>query len=48
LKRPNEVEDLVGDPDKIKRNLGWEHEISLEMLVNEMVESDLIAAKNGK
>ena len=48
LKRPNEVEDLVGNPSKIKRNLGWEHEISLEMLVNEMVESDLIAAKNGK
>lgn len=41
LFRPNEVEDLLGDPSKIKEQLGWKHEISLKELVSEMVEADL-------
>ncbi|MBO8230532.1 GDP-mannose 4,6-dehydratase [Prochlorococcus marinus str. MU1404] len=39
--RPSEVDNLLGSPEKIKRNLGWEPIISIEELVNEMVTNDL-------
>ncbi|MDQ3534174.1 MAG: GDP-mannose 4,6-dehydratase [Bacteroidota bacterium] len=39
--RPTEVELLIGDPTKAKEKMGWEPETSLEMLVSEMVKSDL-------
>ncbi len=39
--RPTEVEQLLGDPSKAKRVLGWEHKTSFAKLVSEMVESDL-------
>ena len=35
--RPTEVEELLGDPDHAKKRLGWEPKISLEKLVDEMV-----------
>jgi GDPmannose 4,6-dehydratase len=48
LYRPNEVEDLLGDPSKIKNTLGWKHEISFQDLVKEMLHSDMkIVSKNG-
>jgi GDPmannose 4,6-dehydratase len=31
--RPGEVEFLLGCPDKIKRELGWEPEIKQEALI---------------
>jgi GDPmannose 4,6-dehydratase len=39
--RPTEVEILLGDPTKAKEVMGWEHKISFEELVKEMVRSDL-------
>jgi GDPmannose 4,6-dehydratase len=41
LKRPAEVDVLLGEPAKARRVLGWQAEISLEELVAEMVEADL-------
>jgi len=39
--RPTEVESLLGDSSKAKKELGWEPKISFEELVKEMVEKDL-------
>lgn len=43
--RPAEVETLLGDASKAKRELGWSPRISFDELVREMVESDLKAAQ---
>jgi GDPmannose 4,6-dehydratase len=43
--RPTEVETLLGDPGKAKRELGWTPRTSFDELVREMVESDLRAAE---
>jgi GDPmannose 4,6-dehydratase len=45
--RPTEVETLLGDPSKAKTKLGWSPEITLEQMVHEMVESDLIEAQRA-
>lgn len=46
--RPAEVETLLGDPGKAKAKLGWEPEITVEEMCEEMVESDLsLARKNA-
>jgi GDPmannose 4,6-dehydratase len=50
LFRPAEVDRLVGDPSKARRVLGWEPVISVEQMIAEMVEADLVrvrAALNG-
>ena len=39
--RPTEVDILVGDPAKAKNELGWEPKIPLEVLVDDMMKSDL-------
>ena len=39
--RPSEVDILVGDASKAKNELGWEPKITLNDLVNDMMESDL-------
>ena len=43
--RPTEVETLLGDPTKAKRELGWTPRTSFDALVTEMVEADLDAAR---
>jgi GDPmannose 4,6-dehydratase len=43
--RPAEVETLLGDPGKAKRELGWVPEITVEQMCAEMVASDLAEAK---
>ena len=43
--RPTEVETLLGDPSKAKRDLGWTPEISAQTMCIEMVENDLQEAK---
>ena len=43
--RPAEVETLLGDPSKAKQLLGWEPEITVEEMCQEMVQHDLAAAK---
>ena len=39
--RPTEVDILIGDSTKAKEKLGWRPKHTLEMLVKDMVESDL-------
>ncbi|RJX20459.1 MAG: GDP-mannose 4,6-dehydratase [Desulforudis sp.] len=46
--RPTEVENLLGDPSKAKKELGWEPRITFNELVAEMVREDLIAAERDK
>jgi len=43
--RPAEVDQLLGDPTKAELELGWKREYDLDMMVQEMVESDLQIAK---
>ena len=43
--RPTEVETLLGDPSKAKKQLGWEAKTSFAELVKEMVAADHEAAK---
>lgn len=46
--RPAEVDLLIGDPAKAKKNLGWEPEVSFEDLIRMMVESDLKRLGKGR
>ena len=46
--RPTEVDLLIGDATKAKEKLGWVPEISLEQLVEEMMQSDLKLFKRDK
>jgi len=46
--RPTEVETLLGDPTKAKQKLGWEPKITLEQMVQEMMENDLNLAKRDE
>lgn len=39
--RPTEVELLIGDPTKANQKLGWKPKYTLEMLVKEMMASDI-------
>jgi GDPmannose 4,6-dehydratase len=39
--RPTEVDMLIGDPTKAKKQLGWELEYNLNDLIIDMVDSDL-------
>ncbi len=43
--RPNEVDFLLGDYSKAKKELGWEPTTSFDKLVDLMIESDLHLAK---
>ncbi len=45
--RPAEVELLLGDPSKAKRELGWTAKTSLTELISEMVQYDLLHEKYG-
>lgn len=45
--RPAEVELLLGDPSKAKRELGWTAKTSLTELISEMVQYDLHHEKYG-
>jgi GDPmannose 4,6-dehydratase len=40
LKRPAEVDHLIGDPSKAKQDLGWEPQTSFEQLIRMMVDAD--------
>jgi GDPmannose 4,6-dehydratase len=46
--RPTEVELLIGDPTKAKQKLGWEPKYNLQMLVDDMMESDIKMMKKEK
>jgi GDPmannose 4,6-dehydratase len=47
LVRPAEVDLLIGDPSKAKRQLGWKPEVSFEQMVEQMVKADLERLKRG-
>jgi GDPmannose 4,6-dehydratase len=46
--RPTEVDELLGDPSKAKRQLGWDPATSVEELAKMMVEHDLELARREK
>lgn len=46
--RPTEVDLLIGDASKAKRELGWERKITLDELIKDMVFSDLELFKRDK
>jgi len=46
--RPAEVETLLGDPSKAKRQLGWEPKVGFAELVSEMVRADLREAERDE
>ena len=39
--RPTEVELLIGDPSKAKRQLGWKPQYDLKGLISDMMQSDI-------
>ena len=46
--RPNEVNHLLGNPEKAERELGWKPEYDFKGLVSLMVDSDLALAEKEK
>jgi len=46
--RPAEVDRLLGDPGKARRELGWEPQVTFEAMVAMMVEADLERLSNGR
>jgi GDPmannose 4,6-dehydratase len=44
--RPAEVDVLLGDAAKARTRLGWQAEISLEDMIGEMVEADLVRQRD--
>lgn len=47
-KRPAEVDALIGDPSKAKRQLGWEPKTTFTGLVHKMVDEDLKQVRDEK
>jgi GDPmannose 4,6-dehydratase len=45
--RPAEVETLLGDASNAKNKLGWEPKITINELIAEMINYDLVAAKRN-
>ncbi|OUX64062.1 MAG: GDP-mannose 4,6-dehydratase [Gammaproteobacteria bacterium TMED281] len=43
--RPTEVDSLLGDSSKAKKELGWEPKISFDRLIEEMMQNDMSQAK---
>jgi GDP-D-mannose dehydratase len=46
--RPTEVDTLLGDPTKARRNLGWTPKITFNTLVKEMTRHDLAQAQRDQ
>ncbi|MBU0614821.1 MAG: GDP-mannose 4,6-dehydratase [Nanoarchaeota archaeon] len=46
--RPSEVDLLLGDPSKVKSELGWEHKTSFTELIKIMIDADLNLLKSNK
>jgi GDPmannose 4,6-dehydratase len=46
--RPAEVDHLIGDPSKAKRQLGWVPSVDFTGLVHMMVDADLARLKSGQ
>ena len=48
LLRPAEVDHLIGDPSKARRQLGWEPTVDFDGLIRMMVDADLARLKTGR
>ena len=46
--RPTEVENLLGNPEKAARVLGWKPETSFQNLIKEMVQKDVKIAERER
>ncbi len=46
--RPTEVDILLGNPEKAKKELGWESKHTLQQLVSDMVKADMLEAEKEK
>jgi GDPmannose 4,6-dehydratase len=46
--RPTEVETLLGDPTKAKTKLGWEVKHTFEVLIDDMIKSEVDALARGE
>jgi GDPmannose 4,6-dehydratase len=46
--RPTEVENLLGNPEKAKRELGWKPESTFPGLIKEMIQKDMKIARREK
>lgn len=46
--RPSEVNELLGDASKARDKLGWQAKTTLETLIEEMVQADLLEVRDGK
>ena len=44
--RPNEVENLIGNSNKVKKTFKWKPKISIDQLIKEMLDTDLELAKS--
>ena len=47
MNRPTDIEDLVGDSSKARKQLGWSPKLDFKELVKMMVEYDINSVKNG-
>jgi len=47
LRRPADVEELVGDASKARRVLGWQPTVAFDELVRMMVDADLAARRRS-
>jgi GDPmannose 4,6-dehydratase len=45
--RPSEVDQLIADPSKARKELGWSPRVGFKDLVEMMVEADLKLLHNG-
>ena len=46
--RPTEVETLLGNPTKAKTKLGWQPTTTLDNMIKEMIDTDLITAQKNR
>ncbi|MGI8893257.1 MAG: GDP-mannose 4,6-dehydratase [Bacteroidia bacterium] len=47
-KRPTEVDLLIGDATKAKEKLGWQPKVTVQELIKEMVQADLMLMQQNK
>ena len=47
MNRPTDIEDLVGDSSKARKQLGWSPKLDFKELVKMMIEYDINSVKNG-
>ena len=45
--RPTEVDSLLGDASKAKKELGWKSEITVQEMCKEMIEEDYKVARRA-